>query len=369
MKITRVETIQLANIPIKPPPFRKEPSQASVGILEIGTDDGLVGYGILRDDMDGFITHRAAEFLKGKNPLLTDQLWHEMFTQFVSKGSSPYASSLAAIDIALWDLKGKALGVPIWRLLGGAQNRVQAYVSFGVSGPNTSGPGELYSREELAAEAKYLADQGHNKLKTVVGRADIPDPETDADRMMAIREAVGPDVKLMMDAACRMPLQDALRLCKLCEPLGVIFFEEPVYHNDPRLLAELRRQTTIALGANPRGYRWQYLELLLHGGADFIQPNVAQIGYTESWKIAEMVKAFNHQIINGNGGGPHNLHLQAGMSNGWGVEYHYHNWMMYQAVFQDLPGPEHGWVTAPDTPGAGLDPKPDIMKDYKVSAT
>jgi L-alanine-DL-glutamate epimerase-like enolase superfamily enzyme len=162
-----------------------------------------------------------------------------------------------------------------------------------------------------------------------------------------------------------MPFPDALRLCKLCEPLNVVFFEEPVPLNDPHLLAELRRQTAVPLAANPSGYRWTYRELLTQDAADFVQPNVTQIGVTEAWKIAEMAQAFNRQIANGNGGGPHNLHLQAGVANGWGVEFHYHNWMLYQAVFQHVPAPRNGWVTAPAAPGFGLDPRPEVVQEYR----
>jgi L-alanine-DL-glutamate epimerase-like enolase superfamily enzyme len=321
----------------------------------------------MRGDAGGFIEHQAAPFLLGKNPLLTDEIWLAMLRKFGGKhGVTAHAGALAAIDVALWDLKGKALGLPVWRLLGGAQDRVQAYVSFGLAGPNTSlGLGEPYTIDELVQEARYLVDQGHPKLKTGVGRADPPDPDEDAARMAAVREAVGRDGRVLMDGACRMPLQDALRLCKLCEPLNVVFFEEPVPLNDPRLLGELRRQTTVPLAANPSGYRWAYRELLQHDAADFLQPNVTQIGVTEAWKIAEMAQAFNRQIANGNGGGPHNLHLQAGMANGWGVEFHYHNWMLYQAVFQRVPAPKNGWVTPPDAPGFDLDPKPEVMKEYR----
>ena len=135
--------------------------------------------------------------------------------------------------------------------------------------------------------------------------------------------------------------------------------------NDPHLLAELRRQTSIPLAANPSGYRWAYRELLVRDAVDFAQPNVGSIGYTEARKVAEMAQVFNRSISNGNGSGPHNMHLQAGMPNGWGVEFHYHNWMMYRAVYQDVPGPEAGWLTVPDTPGVGLHPKPEVMEEFR----
>jgi len=363
MVISRVEAIPLCHIPTEPPPLRDEPSSASVTIVEIETDDGLIGYGKAGEStaIVDFINNRAGEFLKGKNPFLTDFLWNEM----VNTLGGP-DSALAGIDLALWDIKGKALGLPVWQLLGGAQSSVRAYVSFGLGGPNTSmSMVPAYSVDELVEEATLLVNQGHTKLKTGVGRFEVPNPDADADRMRALRESLGPDVVLMMDAGKNMTFHDAMRLCKLCEPLNIAFFEEPVVDNDPRLLADLRKQTSIPLAANPRGYRQVYREFLAEEIVDFVQPNVAQIGITESWKIAEMALAFNRPISNGNGSGPHNMHLQAGMTNGWGVEFHYRHWMVYRAVYQDLPEPEGGWLTLPDKPGLALDPKPDVVRAFQ----
>ena len=370
MVISRVQAVHLTDIPIEPPPLRNEPSSASVTIVEIETDDGIVGYGKAGESPAtvDFINHRAADFLKGQNPFLTEQIWGQMVREFAGgEGPGPWGSALSGIDIALWDIKGKTLGVPVWQLIGGAQNPVEAYISFGLGGPNTSmSMIPAYTVDELVEEATILVEQGHTKLKTGVGRFEVPNPDEDAARIGALREALGPDIKLMMDAGKNMAYHDALRLCKLCEPYHITFFEEPVFRNDPRILAELRRQTTIPLAANPSGYRWVYRDFLVHDVVDFVQPNVASIGYTEACKVAEMAQAFNRPISNGNGSGPHNMHLQAGMSNGWGVEFHYRHWMVYRAVYQNLPEPQGGWLTVPDTPGMGLDPKPDVMVEYRA---
>ena len=183
--------------------------------------------------------------------------------------------------------------------------------------------------------------------------------------MAAIRDVVGPSVWLMMDAGSNMTFHDALRLCKLCEPLHITFFEEPVHGNDPRTLAELRHKTTVPLAANPSGFRVAYRELLLEKSVDFVQPNVSSIGYTEAIAIASMAQAFNVPICNGNGAGPHNIHLEAGMPNGWLLEFHFHNWQTYEAVFQDMPRPSKGWTAPVNSPGLGLDPKPGVIKEFR----
>lgn len=369
MIISRVEAIRLLDVPTEPPPLREEPSTANVTIVEIETDEGIIGYGKAGENpaVSDFINGKAADFLMGKNPILTEQIWGRMVRQFASDDPGS-GSALAAIDIALWDVKGKAFGQPVWRLIGGSRNPIEAYVSFGLGGPNTSmSQVPAYSTEELVEEAKILVKQGQTRLKTGVGRFEIPNPDEDAARMIALREALGWDITLMMDAAKIMTIDDALRLCKLCEPYDIAFFEEPVTGNDPRLLADLRRQTSIPLAANPSGYRSAYLELLVNDSVDFVQPNVAQIGYTESCKVAELAEAFNIPISNGNGSGPHNAHLQSGMANGSSVEFHYRHWMVYRAVYKDLPEPKDGWLTVPDTPGLGLDPDPGVVEEYRAA--
>lgn len=364
MKIVRVEAYHLANIPTDPPPMRPLPNSANITIVEVETDDGVIGYGKAGESaaVVDLINGPLSEALKGEDPMLTDQIWHRMVSAF---GGS--TSVISGIDLALWDVKGKALGQPVWRLLGGAQNPVRAYVSFGLGGPNTSmSLVPAYTTEELVEEAMLLVKGSHTKLKTGVGRYEVPNPDADAERMIALRDALGPDVMLMMDAGKGMSYHDALRLCKLCEPYHIEFFEEPVVGNDPRQLADLRRQTTIPMAANPSGMRDVYREYIANGVVDFIQPNAAQIGITESKAIADMALAFRMPISNGNGSGPHNMHLQAGMPNGWGVEFHYRHWMVYRAVYQDLPEPADGWLMLPETPGLALDPRPEVVDDFRT---
>ena len=84
------------------------------------------------------------------------------------------------------------------------------------------------------------------------------------------------------------------------------------------------------------------------------------MGFTEAVHVAGMAEAFNLRIANGNGAGPHNLHLIAGVPNGWQLEFHYHNWMMYEAVYSKVPRPERGWVKAPETPGLGIERRPEV---------
>jgi len=137
--------------------------------------------------------------------------------------------------------------------------------------------------------------------------------------------------------------------------------------NDPRLLVELTHHTTIPLAANAEGAdRWAYRELLAVDAIQIAQMNAAKIGFTEAIAIAQMAHAFNRNIASGNGNGPHNAQFQAGMRNGTIVEYHYNIWMLYEAVFKSVVQPRDGWLHLPDTPGMGLDVRPEVMKDYRA---
>ena len=367
MKIKRVEASYLPAVPVTPLPYLKEPTHASVIIVAIETDNGLTGYGVTGSPLNWsvieFINRQAAVFLKDQDPLLTERIWQQMFRRFNSRAlTGVWSSAMSAIDIALWDIKGKALGLPVWRLLGGAQNPVPAYITFGFA---------EYNPELLVEAANYWAIQGQDKLKLVVGvSGNAQSPDEDAARVKAVREAVGPKIQLMMDANYLFSFHHALRLAKLCEQYNIAWFEEPVYQNDALLLANLRRQTMIPIAAGQNeGNRFRHRELLIHEAVDILQPNVVHVGgYTEAIKVAAMAQAFNKPIANGGAWPFHNMHLQAGMANGSWVEFHYNSWMMYKAVFQEIPEPVKGWVTVPETPGLGLEPIPGIIQEFRAKA-
>jgi L-rhamnonate dehydratase len=252
----------LTNIPTSPPPLLEGLSRANTIIVEIETDNGIIRYGATGGSLPWsiveFVNRQVRPSLIGQDPLLTERIWHQMQRQFNQRTlTDVWSQGTSAVDIALWDIKGKALGLPVWKLLGGAQNPVPAYITFGLPS---------YSKDQLAEAARYwVQDQGQDKLKMVVGViGDSQDPEADAERVAAVRDAVGPKVQLMMDAKYHLTAHHALQLCKLCEPLNITWFEEPVYQNDTRLLADLRRQTTIPLAAGQNeGHRWRHRELIV----------------------------------------------------------------------------------------------------------
>jgi L-rhamnonate dehydratase len=360
MKITDVKAT-LHRIPIEAP-LLKEKIWTPIVFTTVETDQGVTGYGLTRaaqrHGAKEFINREAAPFLRGKNPLETERVWQQLYKQFNPRGQTGmWSSAVSAIDIALWDIKGKHYQEPVWRLLGGAQNPVPAYVTFGLRN---------YNVEQLREVAKQFVAEGQDKLKMVVA-VEPENPRTDAERVRAVREAVGEKIELMIDANYLFSFNRALELCKLVEPYYITWFEEPVYQNDAHLLADLRRHTSIPIAAGQNeGHRFRHRELIVNRAVDIVQPNVCSVGgYTEAVKVAAMAQAFNLPIANGGGWPHHNMHLHAAMSNGWRVEFHLDMWKVGEVIYKNPPAPERGWVTIPEKPGLGLEPRWEALKEYE----
>ncbi|WP_421566679.1 mandelate racemase/muconate lactonizing enzyme family protein [Ochrobactrum sp. EDr1-4] len=366
-RIRRISIHDLKGIPITPPPFRDRPSTEGALLLEMETNDGVVGWAtsgythpIAIELIEKYLAPRIID--EGIDPFRTD-LIPRLFDRHTWERplGRVLVSAMAMVDIACWDIKGKTIGRPVHHLIGGARDRVPVYITHGAAYDGAP----VYTADELAAEAAYLVSLGYNHLKNTVGRQAIPDPDDDYVRMAAMREAVGPNVKLSMDGNLRMSLPEAIRLCKLCEELDISFIEEPVYYNDPRNLAHLRQQTTIRVAAaeNEHFKARDYLEA---DSIDYLQPNINNDGgLTASLRIAAQAHAYNIPLSHGNGNGPHNIALHAGLLNGGLVEYHFHKWMTYNALFEEVPQPQAGWLEVSQNPGFGLEPKDGVIREYK----
>ena len=371
MKIVRVSATPL-NVPVTIDLLGLNKQTAlSVCLTEIETDTGIIGHGMTAITEEEIIAAAVREVagpaLIGEDPLATERLWDKLYWLLSPRGQTGYAShTIAALDIALWDIKAKALGLPLWRLLGGARARVPVYATFGFG---------FFERDQLAAAAKLWQGRGFKRLKMTVGnhalaRRDEPRPlddviTEDIRRVAAVREAVGPDVQLYIDANCGLDLFHAAKLAKAIEQYDITFFEEPITQNDVRGMAELRRRTSIPLAAGQNeGLAFRFRDLLIHQAVDVLQPNVAiSGGYSQVLKIAGMAQAFNVPIDNGGAWPFHNMHLHAGVSNGGLVEYHYVAVKLLEQIFDDLPVPQDGWLTLPETSGIGFAPNAERVKE------
>lgn len=362
MEITDI-TATIHRVPIELP-LLDHRAEWEIVFVRVETDAGPTGYGLTAMPqvfgIRAFVEREIAPLLAGEDPIETEYLWRRMQRQLNPRmQTGVWSSAVSAVDIALWDIKGKHTGEPVWRLLGGARDTVPTYVTFGLKD---------YDIDQLSELASDFVAQGEHRLKMKVGINDAADPREDARRVEAVREAVGDDIDLMIDANYEFSVETALRLCRQIEQYDVTWFEEPVYGNDVNLLAELRRRTDIPIAAGQNeGHRIKHRELIENGAVDISQLNVCHVGgYTEGKRVASTAHSFNRRIANGAGWPHHNMHLHAGVSNGWLVEFHHIPWQIGETIYQEPPEPVDGEVQLKTDPGLGLEPDWEALDRYEV---
>lgn len=361
MTIARVSA-SLHRVPVCVP-LITQPRDVSVVIVEVESSDGAIGYGVAGPSLglavQACISREIAPHLIGRDPLLTEAVWHDMHRRVNEREQTGVAScALSGVDIALWDLRGKLLGQPVWRLLGGYSASVPTYVTFGLP---------EYDRDQLVEAARLAIGLGFGGLKMVVGRS--ASLEEDIVRVTLVREAIGENTRLMIDANTGFAPADALRLAHALEPLQLAWFEEPIRGNDVEQLAELRRKTRIPVAAGQfEGHRFRLRDLIQGGSVDIAQTNVLFVGgYTEGVKVAHLADAQRLPIANAGGWPDHNAHLMAAVANNHGVEIHAWQWTLAETLFQAAPRPIGGVLTLGDAPGIGLDPRGDVLADTRLT--
>ena len=362
MKITAIRAYAL-NVTVKLDITAEVKTAAhQVCVVEIETSSGITGHGITSigpaAPIKAAVLSVAAPELLGQDPMRHEQIWDKLYWLLVPRGQSGVGMhAIAAIDIALWDIKGKALSQPVWKLLGGARDKCPVYATFGFG---------FYRTEELAEAVHNWKEKGFHRLKMTVGnqalkRRDEPRLladviAEDATRVRTVREAAGPTAELFIDANCSLDMYHARALCSMIEPYHIEFFEEPITQNDVRQMAELRAQTSIRLACGQNeGQAYRFRDMMIAGAVDIIQPNVAITGgFTQCQKIAALANSFNISLDNGGAWPFFNQHLQAGVSNGGLVEYHYSSVEVCKQIYTGLPEPEQGWLAMTDKPGLGF---------------
>jgi galactonate dehydratase len=262
--------------------------------LKLTTDNGIVGWG--EPIVEGRAATTAAavtelgEYFIGKDPRNVEDLWQTMYRGGFYRGGEILMSAISGIEQALWDIKGKALGVPVYELLGGAvRDKMRVYAWIGGDNPS-----------EAAEAAKVRMTEGYTALKMngtgPMEWIDTPAQiELAASRLAAVREAVGNNVQIGIDFHGRVHKGMAKQLFKALESSRPMFIEEPVLSENNEVLLELSRLSHIPIATGERMYtRWGFKELLKTGAADIIQPDVSHAGgIWETRKIAAMAEAFD----------------------------------------------------------------------------
>jgi galactonate dehydratase len=354
MKITRLTTF------IVPPRWC---------FLKIETDEGIDGWGepVLegRAHTVAAMVDELSDYLIGKDPRQIEDHWTVMYRAGFYRGGGIHMSALAGIDQALWDIKGKHLGVPVYELLGGrVRDKVRVY--------NHSGGGkmkDMYERSdpaEFAETALVVKEMGYTALKFMaVPRTEpvegVESVKHAAKVVEAVREAVGPEMDLMVDLHARCWPAMAIQYCHALEPYGLLFFEEPCPTEDIEATAQVTRQSRIPIATGERLVtRTQFRELFEKRAAHIIQPDLTHCGgLWEARKIAAHAETYSIAVAPHNPNGPIST----------AVTVHFAlstpNWIIQEMLTSDVPwrnevliNPsvvENGYIMPPTLPGLGID--------------
>lgn len=349
-----------------PHPGRMRPSYAAgfdTTLVRIETDTGVIGWGEAKAPVaprvaQAIVHDLLREQLLGADPRRIEVLWETMYASMRLRGheSGFLLEALSGVDIALWDVVGKALGEPVHRLLGGAyRDRIPVYAS-GV--PATcSGPSEADHRRMLAA-AESAAARGFGGLKMAIGLG----ADADVASVAAVRARLGPSYELFADAAGNYDVATAIRVGRRLEELGVGFLEAPLPHEHIEGYAEVARALAIPIANDVITNRYQVLRYLRAGALDVVQPDVCRAGgLTELRRIAVLADAFGvactpHVSI---GSAIHfvaSFHAAAAMPNLVRMEYWFGDNPLGDALLkQPALALEDGHVRVPMGPGLGIE--------------
>jgi galactonate dehydratase len=342
--------------------------------LKIETDEGIVGWGepVLegRAKTVAAAVEELSDYLIGKDPRQIEDHWTVMYRGGFYRGGGIHMSALAGIDQALWDIKGKALGVPVSELLGGrVRDRIKVYSWIGGDRPS-----------ETAAAAKAAVDRGFTAIK-MNGTEELQYVDTldKVERCLqnvaAVREAVGPYVGIGVDFHGRVHKPMAKILMKELDPYKLMFIEEPVLSEHYEVLKELAPLTSVPIALGERLYsRWDFKRVLSEGYVDIIQPDPSHAGgITETRKIASMAEAYDVALALHCPLGPialaANLQLDAVCYNAFiqeqslGIHYNGVNDLLDYVINPEVFAYQDGMVAIPKGPGLGIEVNEDYVRE------
>ena len=329
-------------------------------VVEVTTDAGITGYGIGRP-RPGEREIRADMLARiiGRDPMLTEAIWHELWSPKLTGRRGMETRALSSIDLALWDIKAKAANLPLYRLLGGFRQDLPFYMAGGYYG-------EGKTIEDLQAEFRRYVDVGARAVKMKVGAVPIA---KDISRIKAVREAIGPDIRLMLDANCAYRCYEAVRLSRLAEPYDPFWLEEPVQPDDYDGFRKIAAAGAIPLAAGENEYtKYGFRDLIATGAVAILNPDARYVGgVTEFVKVAALAQAAGLDIC------PHgeqqaHVHLVAALPNALYIEYYPESVkpMTERAYLYPAAMNDDGTIAVPENPGAALDPDWDALERHRL---
>jgi L-alanine-DL-glutamate epimerase-like enolase superfamily enzyme len=320
---------------------------------------GKTGFGYTYGDVSvaSFVQSQLADAVEGIEALDVERAWQAMVHATRNQGRPGITSmAIAAVDNALWDLKGKLLGVSVADLLGRAHEKVAVYGSGGFTS---------YDDQRLAEQLGGWAEDGFGAVKMKVGRDLAADPH----RVSVARQAVGPDVEIFVDANGACTRKEALAFAEKVAPLGVTWFEEPVSSNDVgglRLMRD-RAPAGMAISAGEYGYDdHDFRELLLEEAVDVIQADATRCGgITGFMRAAALAHAFETPLSSHCAPALH-IHPCAAAQRTVHMEWFHDHVRIEQTLFDGAAQPENGHLHPPERPGLGLDLKRSDAEEFRI---
>lgn len=361
-----IETMQVDLLRLPLP----TPVEASAAGLMKGFDmvavrlvdaDGVIGsgYTVLHEGQGASVAKVAdmpfRDILLGADSDRIEWLWRQMYKRHHYAGrGGPVAFAMAAVDVALWDMKGRRLGTPLWRLLGGHDPKVRAY----------AGNIDLnFPLEKLLEGGSASVEAGFHSVKMRLGRPTLAE---DVARVEAMRKHLPAEIELMADANEAWRVDQTLRAMAMLKPFDLVWLEEPIAPDNIEGYAHLRAmgQIPIAAGENLHTLA-EFTALIAAGGVDFPEPDLTTCGgITPFMKIARLAEAHGLPVIS-HGAHDLHIHLLAAAPNAAYLEWHAFGLDRYMAdplIVQD------GFATAPERPGHGIDFDWDRLQAQRVDA-
>jgi L-alanine-DL-glutamate epimerase-like enolase superfamily enzyme len=370
MKITDVTFIPLSFLPPRPPRDGLSGIAArDVFLVQIHTDVGITGtgecfaLGTLRT-LASIVDEILKPVLIGQDPTLIESLWEKMYRHSFRVGRRGIVlAAISGIDIALWDILGQAAKLPLYRLLGGAHERILAYASGGyyLEGKDL---------DELQQEMAGYAEQGFKAVKMKIGGSETL--QNEVERVRYAREALGANIELAVDANNAWDFNTALRMARLLEPFNILWFEEPLSSDDIESSVALAAATDIPIAGYETEYtRFGLRDMITRRAVDIVQTDVIWSGgMTECRKIATLASTWGMPCI------PHfsasaislaaNLHFGCSIPNATYFELTQDENPLRDELLNNPIVGKNGWLTPPEAPGLGIDINWSVIEKYRA---
>lgn len=336
-------------------------THAGLALVKIETDEGITGIGLGGGGSIGraTINHLKKELI-GEDPINVERIWHKLWIPKLVGRRGITTRAISAIDIGLWDIRAKVAGMPLYKMLGGFRNRMPTYVAGGYYEQGKGIP-------ELQQEMIDSVNMGARAIKMKIGAVSINE---DIARIKAVREAVGPDVKVLVDANCAYRHYEAIRLAKRAEEYDIYWFEEPVAPDDYEGHRKLAQATSIPIATGENEYtRYGFRDLINHNAAAILNADAKILGgVTEFMKVAALAQA-NDLDIAPHGSQDIHIHLVTAIANGLILEFYRDSVdpMWGKVYLETLRINDDGTVSPPEVPGIGAEPNYKELEKYRLS--